>query len=128
MVVYLDDIHVTGSSEQEHLDRLRALFDRLITAGIRLKREKCQFCLPRLVYLGHIIDASGTRPDPEKVRAILDCPAPKNPDQLRSFLGMANYYGKFVPNMSTTAALLYALTRNGVPYTWGSMQQSAFDS
>ena len=125
---YLDDILVTGGTESEHFDRLRALFTRLREVGLKLKREKCEFCLPSLTYLGHIIDANGTRPDPAKVRAIVDCPIPKDAQQLRSFLGMVNYYGKFVPNLSTSAGSLYGLTKKNVQFCWTRDHQLAFDS
>ena len=127
VIAYLDDILITGSNEQEHFDRLRALFTRLKEAGIKLKREKCEFCLPSLSYLGHIIDAFGTKPDPEKVRAVVDCAVPENAEKLRSFLGMANYYGKFISNLSGIAAPLYALTRTDADYNWSEKEQQAFD-
>ena len=128
VVAYLDDILVTGTTEAEHLDRLRALFTRLRQAGLKHKREKCQFCRESLTYLGHVIDANGTRPDPETLRAIVDCPVPKDASQLRSFLGMVNYYGKFVPNLSTAAGSLYNLTKKDVKFCWTQAHQMAFDS
>ena len=127
-MAYLDDILVTGSTEQEHIERLRALFNRLQNAGIKLKKEKCEFCLASLSYLGFIIDSSGTRPDPANVRAIVECPVPNNADRLRSFLGMANYYGRFIANMSSKAAPLYALTRKDTNYNWTAKHQTAFDN
>ena len=128
VVAYLDDIFVTGFTEQEHIDRLRALFTRLQNSGIRFKKEKYSFCLQQPCYLGHIIDASATLPDPEKVRAIVKCPVATNSDQLRSFLGMTNYYGKFIANMSCVAAPFYSLTRKDTSYVWGPKQQSPFEN
>ena len=104
------------------------MFARLRDSGIRLKMEKCQFCLSSLSYLGHVIDAEGTRPDPLKVKDIVNCPAPKDAQQLRSFLGMANYYGKFVQGMSTTAGALYKLTRKEEKFVYTNEQQSSFDA
>ena len=112
----------------EHNSRLRALFTRLRNAGIRLKMEKCEFGLASLKYLGHIIDANGTRADPTKVRAIVDCPRPQSLNQLRSFLGMVNYYNKFVPNISTVTNVQYDLTKKDYKFIWTAAHQMAFDS
>ena len=83
IIVYLGDILITGKSMAEHNSRLRALLTRLRNVGIRLKMKKCEFSLTSLKYLGHIIDANGTRADPAKVRAIVDCPRPQSSNQLR---------------------------------------------
>ena len=107
--VYIDDILVTGQSEQEHLNTLEDVLTRLDEAGLRLKKAKCSFLQPSVEYLGHNISADGLRPTQEKVRAIADAPAPRNVTQLRSFLGLVNYYGKFLPNLSSTLAPLHRL-------------------
>ena len=92
---YLDDIIVTGKSETEHLDTLNTVLERLEKVGIRLKRQKCEFLLPQIEYFGHLITAEGLKPTAEKIRAILDAPTPRDVQQLRAFLGVLNYYGKF---------------------------------
>ena len=99
--MYIDDILVTGKSEEEHLQTVDEVLSRLEAAGLRLKRDKCTFMLPSVEYLGHTILAEGLQPTTEKVRAIVDAPAPQNVSQLRSFLGLVNYYGKFLPNLSS---------------------------
>ena len=96
---YLDDILVTGKSEAEHLRTLDAVLQRLADAGVRLKRQKCEFMLPKIEYLGHLITADGLEPTAEKIRAIQDAPMPRDVQQLRAFLGLLNYYGKFLLNM-----------------------------
>lgn len=98
--VYLDDLLVTGSTTDEHLERLDHVLHILETAGLRLNRSKCAFLLPKVEYLGHIIDESGLHPTEEKVKAIQEAPAPKNLAELRSFLGIINYYSRFLPNLS----------------------------
>ena len=100
--VYLDDILVTGESEQVHLKTLDEVLRRLGEAGIRLKQAKCAFIKSSVEYLGHKISADGIRPMTEKLRAINDAPPPNNVSQLRSFLGLVNYYGKFLPQLATT--------------------------
>ena len=86
--VYLDDILVTGRTEDEHLKNLDKVLNRLEEAGMRLKRSKCAFLLPAVEYLGHHISADGLRPTQEKIRAIKEAPAPQDVTQLRAFLGL----------------------------------------
>ena len=76
----------------------------------RMKREKCAFMLPKIDYLGRVFSADGLQPSPSKVSAILEAPAPCNVSQLPSFLGMVNYYGIFLHQLSTLLSLLYQLS------------------
>ena len=96
---YIDDILVTGQDEQQHLDHLEEVLRRLREAGMRLK--KCLDLLLSVDYLGHMINAKGLRTSDTKVEAILQAPAPRNIAELRSFLGLVNYYGKFLPDLAT---------------------------
>jgi hypothetical protein len=84
--------------------------------------------LPSVEYLGHSIAADGLRPKNEKVRAITEKPAPKNMTQLQAFLGLINYYGKFIKNLSTLLAPLYKLLEKRTHWTWGQGQQTAFET
>ena len=126
--MYIDDILVTGSSEQEHLDNLAQVLQRLEAAGMRLKKEKCEFLVPAVAYLGHVISAEGLRTSDVKVKAIVDAPAPRNVTELRSFLGLVNYYGKFLPDLATTLSPLYSLLQKQKRWTWGQRQKDAFKS
>ena len=126
--VYIDDILVTGSSEQEHLDNLAQVLQRLEAAGMRLKKEKCEFLVPAVAYLGHVISAEGLRTSDVKVKAIVDAPAPRNVTELRSFLGLVNYYGKFLPDLATTLSPLYSLLQKQKRWTWEQRQKDAFKS
>ena len=83
--VYLDDVLVMGETDQEHLSNLAAVLQRLSSAGMKLKPEKCSFMLQEVEYLGHTISAKGLQPTTQKVRAIVDAPQPKNVSQLKSF-------------------------------------------
>ena len=104
--VYLDDILITGATEVEHLNNLHDVLSRLEQAGMHLKKDKCAFLLPQVDYLGHQISQSGLHPTEEKVRAIVEAPAPHNVTQLKSFLGMLNclqqIFGKFINCFGTT--------------------------
>ena len=98
--VYLDDILITGKTETDHIRNLEEVLTCLEKAGLRLKKQKCSFMLTSVDYLGHTISSEGLQPTREKVRAIKDAPTPTNVAQLRSFLGLVNYYGKFLPQLA----------------------------
>ena len=124
--IYLDDILVTGTSDADHLVTLDKVLSRLKDAGLRLKQSKCKFMLHFVDYLGHRISENGLRPTEEKVRAITEAPPPTEVSQLRSFLGLINYYAKFLPNLANTMAPLYILLQKGKKWSWGEPQQAAF--
>ena len=127
VTVYIDDILITGTTEEQHLETLNEVLTRLETAGMRLKKEKCVFMASEVVYLGHCISKDGLQPTEEKVKAVTETPQPTNVSELRAFLGLVNYYGKFMQNLSTLLAPLYALLRKKVPWEWREEQQEAFE-
>ena len=127
VVVYLDDILITGATVEEHLRTLEEVLKRLQEAGLRLNQDKCFFLRPSLEYLGHIIDKDGIHPTAEKTRAIKEAPQPKDVTQLRSFLGLVNYYGKFLPNLSARLAPLYALLAKKQKWCWNQEHALAFN-
>ena len=124
--VYLDDILVTGQSVDDHFVNLDKVLGILATSGLKLNKEKCAFMLPRVEYLGHVIDESGLDPTKEKVKAIQEAPQPHNVTELRSFLGIINYYSKFLPNLSVTLSPLYHLLKKGVKWQWNEQHTTAF--
>lgn len=101
MAVYLDDILVSGVDEADHLRNLDEVLCRLEKAGLRLKRSKCAFLQRGVEYLGHILDAQGLHPVEKKVKAIMDAPTPTYITELKAYLGLLNYYNKFLPNLAT---------------------------
>ncbi len=111
---YIDDILVYGRTKQEHDANLLEVLRRLTTSDFRLNLRKCQFEVPKVKFLGHIVTKDGISPDPENVRAIRDIPPPTTLKQVRSFLGMTNYLKDFVADYVTLAEPLYALTRGDV--------------
>ena len=104
VVVYLDDILVTGSTEESHLQALDEVLSRLDKAGLRVKQSKCEFLRKSVTYLGHRIDADGLHPLQDRVRAIEEAPTPTSVSTLKSYLGMLTYYSRFLPNLSTTTS------------------------
>ena len=125
---YLDDILVAGNSEEEHLENLDRVLSRLEEAGLRLNRSKCSFLQTSVSYLGYVIDREGIHPDPTKVTAVLGAPTPKNVSELRSFLGLVNYYGRFLPQLATTLAPLYELLTKQSTWHWTNRQRKAFQN
>ena len=99
VICYIDYILVTGATESEHLHNLEKLLQRLQEHGIRVNKAKYSFMCTEVQYLGHRIDAEGIHPNDSKLQAIQQAPAPKNLQELRSFLGLLNYYGRFIPNL-----------------------------
>lgn len=125
-VCRLDDILISGRSTEEHLEILEEVFQRLEEHGIRLNRAKCVFFQQGLEFLGHWIDVHGIRPLPQKVDAIVNTKSPTNVTELKSYLGLLNYYGKFVPNLATTLHPLHGLLQKDTSWQWTEECESAF--
>ena len=117
MLCYIDDILVTGTDDDSHLQNLSIVLDRLQRHDIRMKKAKCQFMAKSVEYLGHLIDAEGLHTFTAKVDAIVQASSPRNLQEL-SFLGLLNYYGKFLPNMATILHPLNSLLQKGKPWNW----------
>lgn len=126
VAVYLDDIILTGRDEAEHLSTLDEVLRRLKEAGLRLHRRKCAFLQDEVEYLGHKVDAEGLHPVESKVRAIEEAPPPTTVTELKAYLGLLNYYNKFLPNLATHLAPLHHLLRKGVSWAWNREQEEAF--
>ena len=122
----IDDIIVTGADDEEHFRNLEAVFARLQAAGLRVNIEKCRFFQDRIEYCGHEVSKDGLRKLQTKVQAIVDAPQPENVSQLRSFLGLLNYYQRFLPDLATTLHPLNELLQKGKKFVWSSDCQAAF--
>ena len=126
MCGYLDDILVTGRTDDEHLSNLDKVLLRLAKAGMRLNVDKCTFMAPEVTYLGYRIDKEGLHAVNEKVEAIAMAPAPQNSKELRSYLGCLNYYGRFLKNLSSEIAPLNKLLTKNEQFVWGADEENAF--
>ena len=127
VIVREDDILVSGAKDGDHLKNLEEVFKRLPKAGLRLKKGKCVFMEPQVTYLGHSVSKEGIQPMEDKVEAITNAPPPRNVSELKSYLGMINYYQKFLPNLSSVLALLHRLLNSKTHWHWGKDQQQAFE-
>ena len=126
-LTYLDDVLVTGRSIEEHNQYLVKVLDRLRDAGLRLKPTKCKLAQRSVEYLGHIVSEEGVRTDPKKLQAVSEYPTPTDVRSLRSFLGLASYYRRFIPNFAKTAGPLYTLTKKHVEFVWTPQSHIVFE-
>lgn len=125
--VYLDDIIVMSKTYEEHFEILKKLAIRIKEAGLTISPEKSRFCMKSLKYLGFVLDEQGIRPDPDKVKAIIQYSTPKNVKDVRRLLGMAGWYQRFVPKYaSITAPLTDLLKKNKMKFLWSDAQENAF--
>ena len=124
---YLDDIIVFSSTWEEHLACLRQVFERLRHANLKLGAKKCPFAAKEVSYLGHRVTEEGLLPDPALLMAIQEIPPPKTATEVRSFLGLAGYYRRYVKNFAAIAGPLHALTRKDGVFHWSADCQDAFD-
>ena len=122
----LDDLIITGSNDETHFRNLERTLERMCSMGIKLKREKCVFMKPSVEYFAFVVDRDGIHPSPHKVQAIQEVPVPENPTDLKSFLGLINYYRRFVPDMATLAHPLNHLLVENIPWKWSKQCQEAF--
>ncbi len=124
---YLDDILIFSETEQEHMQHLQQVFDRLRQHKLKLKLSKCNFIQDQTKYLGFIVDKDGIKPDPDKVTAIKTMSAPTTVKEVRAFIGMCSWYRRFIPNFSGIAGPLIELTKKYARFNWTEPCQSAFD-
>ena len=126
-LIYIDDIIVFSATFSQHLERLETVFEHLAAAGIRLQPSKCHFTLNQICYLGHIVSQQGVQADPEKLKAVSLYPVPHSIKELRHFLGLANYYRRFIEGYSAIAEPLHKLTRKTAGgYMWSHECDKAF--
>ena len=105
------DILITGINDRDHMKNLDETLRRLQAAGLQANLNKSKFLMEEVIYLGYIINKNGVHVCQEKIKPILECPTPTSVAELRSFLGMMNYYGQFLPNLSTIQAPLSNLLK-----------------
>src|SRR6185436_5457913 len=118
VLVYMDDIIIYSRTLTEHYYHLERVFQLLLDAGLKLNPDKCDFFKKQILFLGHLVSGEGIKPNPVLVDKIKSCPAPKTKRQVRSFLGLASYYRRFIQNFSKIAKPLYELTKQDKDFCW----------
>ena len=127
VVVRIDDILVSGKDDPDHLDNLETVLSKFSTAGEKLRLAKCLFMQPEVTYCGYLINGDGIQPVAAKVDAIENAPEPKDVSQLRAFLGIHNYYHRFLPDVATVLKPLHQLLRKGSKWQWLEEQKVPFE-
>ena len=127
VIVFIDDILIYSGSKEDHEEHLRVVLRILRENQLYAKFSKCQLWLDNVAFLGHVISAEGVYVDPQKIKAIVNWKPPTNVTEIRSFLGLAGYYRKFVEGFSKLAAPLTKLTRKEEKFVWSEACQQRFD-
>ena len=125
--VRIDDVLVTGKDDVEHWRNLLEVVKRLDRAGLTVNLKKCKFLQDEVVFCGYLINKHGVKPMKENVEAVKKAPEPRNISELRSYLGMLNYYQNYLPGLATVSEPLHRLLRKGMPWKWEKEQSLAFE-
>ena len=128
MLVYLDDIIVYAKSLQDNERKMELLFQRLVSANLKLQPEKVQFLRKEVAFLGHVISENGVTPDPEKIKAVVNYPTPTNVKSVRQTLGFFVYYRRFIPQYAVKAKPLNDLLKKDHPFVWGEKEEQSFQT
>ncbi|GKC59289.1 putative reverse transcriptase domain-containing protein [Tanacetum coccineum] len=114
------------TNEKEHEEHLKAILELLKKEQLYAKFSKCEFWIPKVQFLGHVIDSRGIHVDPAKIESIKDWASPKTPTEIRQFLGLAGYYRRFIEGFSKIAKSMTKLTQKGIKFDWGEKEENAF--
>ena len=125
--IYLDDILIGGKDKKELKENVLKVFEKLNKHHIKVNESKCEFFKEEVQYLGHIILIEGVKPNPKKIEAIKKAPCPKDVNQLRSYLGILNYYAHFIPNLSSKLNPLYKLLQKNIQFEWNDECNKIFE-
>ncbi|GJX53160.1 putative nucleotidyltransferase, ribonuclease H [Tanacetum coccineum] len=126
VIVFIDDILIYSKNKQEHEEHLKIILALLKKEELYAKFSKCEFWIPKVQFLGHVIDNKGIHVDPAKIESVKDWASPKTPTEIRQFLGLAGYYRRFIEGFSKIAKPMTKLTQKKVKFEWGDKQEAAF--
>lgn len=128
ILIYLDDIIIFSTTLEEHLEKLEKVFQRLRDANLTLKLGKCMFVQTTINILGYTVSETGLTIDESKLVAIKEFPTPKSVKQIQNFVGLCNYYRKFIKNFSLIARPLHLMTKKDQIFSWGEPERKAFEA
>ncbi|KAL0537135.1 hypothetical protein IC582_026105 [Cucumis melo] len=128
VIVFIDDILIYSKTEAEHEEHLRIVLQTLRDNKLYAKFSKCEFWLKQVSFLGHVVSKAGVSVDPAKIEAVTGWTRPSTVSEVRSFLGLAGYYQRFVENFSRIATPLTQLTRKGAPFVWSKACEDSFQN
>ncbi|GJR97438.1 putative reverse transcriptase domain-containing protein [Tanacetum coccineum] len=126
VIVFIDNILIYSNNRQEHEEHLKLILELLKKEELYAKFSKCEFWIPKVQFLGHVIDSQGIHVDPAKIESIKDWASPKSPTEIHQFLGLARYYRRFIEGFSKIAKPMTKLTQKKVKFEWGDKQEIAF--
>ncbi|GKC53325.1 putative reverse transcriptase domain-containing protein [Tanacetum coccineum] len=126
VIVFIDDILIYSKDEKEHEEHLKAILGLLKEEKLYAKFSKCEFWIPKVQFLGHVIDSRGIHVDPAKIESIKDWASPKTPTEICQFLGLAGYYRRFIEGFLKIAKSMTKLTQKGIKFDWGEKEENAF--
>ncbi|KAF0716362.1 AP2/ERF domain-containing protein PFD0985w-like [Aphis craccivora] len=127
VAIYVDDLHITSTSFEEHMNHLEIIFRKFSEHNVKINIKKSHFLRKKVIFLGHVVSEKGITMDPEKVKTIQNFQPPKNKKQVQSFLGFINFYRKYIRDLSKNTEILSALTKKNATWTWCDDQQEAFE-
>nr|GEZ01569.1 putative reverse transcriptase domain-containing protein [Tanacetum cinerariifolium] len=126
VIVFIDDIRIYSKDEKEHEEHLKAILELLKKEELYAKFSKCEFWIPKVQFLDHVIDSQGIHVDPAKIESVKNWASPKSTTKIHQFLGLAGYYRRFIEGFSKVAKPMTKLTQKKVVFEWGDKQEAAF--
>ncbi|GJT63760.1 putative reverse transcriptase domain-containing protein [Tanacetum coccineum] len=126
VIVFIDDILIYSKDKKEHEEHLKAILELLKKEKLYAKFSKCKFWIPKVQFLGHVIDSRGIHVDPAKIESIKDWASPKTPTEICKFLSLAGYYRRFIEGFSKIAKSMTKLTQKGIKFNWGEKEENTF--
>ncbi|GJU12120.1 putative reverse transcriptase domain-containing protein [Tanacetum coccineum] len=126
VIVFIDDILIYSKDKKEHEEHLKVILELLKKEKLYAKFSKCEFWIPKVQFIGHVIDSKGIHVDPAKIESIKDWASPKTPTEICQFLGLTSYYRRFIEGFSKIAKSMTKLTQKGIKFDWGEKEENAF--
>jgi Reverse transcriptase (RNA-dependent DNA polymerase) len=128
VVIFIDDILVYSKTMEEHHAHVGMVLERLQQHKLYAKQSKCEFAKHSIKFLGHFISEEGIQVDPQKVQTIIEWPILNNPHDIQSFMGLSNYYRRFISKFAHKTTPLNRLLHKNVPWKWTEIEQQSFDN